>query len=248
MSTTSNFFIEVRKGDKWHLLYALYPFEPRKAYKVIDGRIETIDAKPYTTCENGIGYDRFIKLWKQGSVRDLFNNMMINSPIAKRGLPDDISEDVKSWFDEKLAEVEEEKRKYKEKYGEERSWSGKWWYNESYATVSELWKAYDGMYNNWKERTLRLVDDKWKNSVIIKRLDAIDEKLDATLGKEVEKKESEEVTDYCSYEEDIEYAFGDDLYDVMNLYAFIMTVEQLAESLNTNWYNDSDIRIITYTD
>jgi hypothetical protein len=246
MSTTSNFFIEVRKDDKWHLLYALYPFEPRKIERVIDGKIETIDAKPYTTCENNVGYDRFIKFWKQGSVRDLFNNMMINSPVAKRGLPKDISEEVRTWFDEKLAEVEEEKNRYKEKYGEERPWSGKWWYSESYATLPELWKVFDKMYEEWKARTLRLVDDKWKNSVIVQRLDAIDVKIDKALGGEVKENETHEEG---YYEEDIEYAFGDDLFDVMNVYAFIQTVRQFVESLtSSHWYNDENIRIVTYSD
>lgn len=246
MSTTSNFFIEVRKDDKWQLLYALYPYEPRKVEIVKDGKIETVVSEPYMKDINNVELDCFTKFWQQGSVRDLFNNMMINTHLAKRGLPQDISDGAKAWFDKQLVEIEREKKEYKEKYGKEKTWGGKWWFNESYATLSELRKVFDKMYEDWKDRTLRLVDDKWKNSIIVQRLDALDAKIDKALGGEVKENESQEEG---YYEEDIEYAFGDDLFDVMNVYAFIQTIRQFVESLtSSHWYNDENIRIVTYSD
>lgn len=259
MSTTSCFFIEVQKKGKWELLYALYPFEDRETTVIVDGKVETTKAKPYVLDENHVGYDRFIKFWKQGSVRDLFNNMMINSPLAKRGLPTDVSDGVKAWFDEQYAIIDKENRDYKEKYGIEKTWGGKWWYNESYATVAELWEALNKSFEMWKKQLLRLFDKKFENCIVMDKLNDIDKKVNLLVKKhtlpslhdklpKTQEKEEDNDSECACYEEDIDYMFEDELYDVMNLYAFIQTVEQFAESLTGDFISDVNIRVVTYTD
>ena len=251
MSTTANFFIEVKnnKTGKWGLLTALYPYVPQKIERVVDGKLETIISKPYMSCEQG-DYDIFTKFWQQGSVRDLFNNMMINSSVAKRGLPSDISSGANAWFNEQQERIEKENQEYFEKYGEKRTWGGKWWFNESYATLDELWKVFDKMFDEWKARTRKVMNESWTNSKLVKKMDEVlyaVQHPDKPKQKKMVKTEVDE-DDINYYEEDVTYQLEEDVFDVFNIYAFIRTINTFVECLTGDWHSDSNIRIVTYSD
>ena len=252
MSTTANFFIEVRNGKsgKWELVTALYPYTPRKIERVVDGKLETIISKPDISFSDFNGdYDMFTKFWQQGSVRDMFNSMMVTTAVSKRGLPVDISDGAKAWFDEQQEKVEKENQEYFEKYGEKRTWGGKWWFNESYATLDELWKVFDKMFDEWKTRTRKVMNESWTNSKLVKKMDEVlyaVQHPDKPKPKKVKTEVDDDDTNY--YEEDVTYQLEEDVFDVFNIYAFIRTINTFVECLTGDWHSDTDIRVVTYSD
>lgn len=254
MGTYANFFIEVKdkESGKWRPLKGFYPFKQEKETIVKNDEVVERITKPDLTCADGTALSKMHKLWRQGTIRDLFSNGYFNgSNLNGRGFPDDISEEVKSYFDTKLKEVEEEKKAYFEKYGTEKTWGGKWWWGESFATLAELNSLFEERFEKWKKNVKDSYEKQYKNATLTKKADELfnlgNEILKAVGGKPHKDRKIKEKEEDVENAEYIEYLFEEDIWDIFNLYSFNRTVEDLCELLNN--YNDYDnIRVIVWMD
>lgn len=253
MSTYANFFIEVKKNGKWELLQGYYPFEEKEHTEYdFEGKPRKIRTVPDLVCTNGIKLSKAEYLWRQGHVRDIFSSSYFNSAgLASRGLPEDVSYGVRELFNERMKKIEAEKAQYFEKYGQEKTWGGKWWWGETYATLDEMRNVLEKEYDAWKQNLLKAIDDKFTDSVLLKKsneiYDLVNDVLNAVNGKKKGKKKAakpDEEYDYPS--ERIDELIGDEIFDLLALNSFIVTIESVCELLTGEY--DNEIRIIVWLD
>ena len=253
MSTYANFFIEVKKNGKWELLQGFYPFDEREQTVYdFEGKPTKIISTPDVICTNGLKLSKAKNLWRQGHVRDIFSCSYFNNHgLASRGMPDDMSEGVREFFNERMEKIEAEKKAYFEKYGQEKTWGGKWWWGETYATLDEMRSIFDKEYDVWKRNLLKAIDDKLNDSILLKKSDEIYNLVNEVLGivggkKKREKKitVSKEELDYPS--ERIDELIDDEVFDLMSLDSFISAIESICELLTDDSNNEA--RIIVWLD
>lgn len=252
MSSQANFFIEVRNTEtgKWEKLKAYYPFKKRtyKAYDDVNAQWYDKDTTPDLEAGER-GFTEMHKLWKQGSIRDLFSSrtMFIDNKFSDRGLPDDLSDDVRAWFDRELAEQQRKDKEHEEKYGSKPFGAGKWWWGESYATLSELEEHFDKIRENWEKNVRKELTNIKKVSDYNKIFSAINDVLKAVGGtpKKV-KDEGFTKEDLECAEEGLDYYLTEEIFDVFNLWAFICAIEDIVEAFSNGLVSSSDIRVIVY--
>ena len=246
MSTTTNFFIETKDKEtgKWKLLTAYIPFKPKsdQHYSYKEQQWIKEDARPDAVTIDGLELERYSGyLWQQGHVRDMFTHSLSQADFIDRGLPDDISEGAKEWFDNALAKEEEQNKEYFEVYGEKRFWGGKWWYSETYVTLQELEDEYDKQYKDWCERLKKAFKGKYLDSVLMKKMDEV---IATVKGTKPKRKKSED--EEC-YNEDITYMLEEEIYDLLQLWSFKNNIDTLVECLTGEYYTSSNIRVIAYS-
>ena len=251
MSTAANFFIEVKRHGKWELLEAFYPFEEREIseYNHKEEKWEKKLSTPDLVCNDGRKLSRAHKLWRQGTVRDLFSRSYFNhAGLNDRGFPEDMSEDAKAYFDAQNKKLEEEKKDYFERTGQEKTWCSKWWWGESYMTMGELEKVLDERIDEWRNDLRKAIDKKLKNSILVKKNDELYNMINNVLvsvgGKG--KKERSVKTDPDEVEdsdERIDYLLEEEIYDLMQLESFRATVDDIVEMLTDDF---ESIRLIVW--
>ena len=251
MSSQANFFIEVRNTEtgKWEKLKAYYPFK-KQTYKAYDSdNAQWYDKDTTPDLEAGDkAFTEIHKLWRQGSVRDMFSRSMLNeSNFYNRGLPSDLSDEVKAWFDRELAEQARKDKEYEEKYGSKPFGAGKWWWGESYATLSELEEHFDKIRENWEKNVRKELTNIKKVSDYNKIFSAINDVLKA-VGSTPKKVKDEGFTkeDLEGAEEALDFYLTEEIFDVFNLWAFIQSIQDIVESLSNDSVSNSDIRVIVY--
>ena len=255
MGTYANFFIEAKLSDgKWHLLRGYVPFEEKTVTTYdFEGKPVKSTSTPDLTCDNGVKLQETdISLCLQGYVRDLFSNTYFNeSGLNSRGFPDDMSVEAKSIFDKKLERIETEKKAYFEKYGVEKTWGGKWWWGESYATITELEDLLGTTITKWQNRVKKAVGKILNDSVLVKKNDElfnlVNKVLETVGGKKLKEKKIKipnENTD--NPEEHLDYLLEDEFYDILSLNSLISSVRDICDIVTDVSYKE--IRVIVWLD
>lgn len=202
-----------------------YSFLPKN--KVIDNEDPYYKPK-YITAKDADGNEIFLKenlLWVNngGHVRDDYiSGSGLNgcSPLSKRGLPDDISEEVKNDI--------------KSDYS----------YDETWATLAEWEAAYDAAILDFRLKVEKYYAKENKDE-INRKLDIILKRLkdpDYTP-KKMRKKATED--DYYDYEDTIEYLFEEEIWRLFNIRMEIDRTEFIIEEFS-DWYSPEKARIIYY--
>ena len=163
MGTYANFLIEAKLPDgEWHLLTGYVPFKEETVTTYdFEGKPIKSNSVPDFWNEKGVQLKKAdISLCLQGYVRDLFSNTYFNnSNLNSRGFPADMSEGAKSIFDKKLKKIEADNKAYFEKYGVEKTWGGKWWWGESYATIDELEELLNKNIKKWQADIKKAIEE-----------------------------------------------------------------------------------------
>ena len=253
MGTYANFFIEAKINGKWELVKGYHQFQQKECTKFdFEGVPHKYFSEPDLKCTDGASLTKCESLWRQGYIRDIFSNSYYNEGnLANRGFPKDMSAEIKEIFDEKYKRIEDEKAEYFGKYGVEKTWGGKWWWGETYATLDELRGLFDKKYEEWKREINESINAKLTDSILVKKNDELFNLLNdvfvAVGGKKKKEKKikvSKEDTDYPS--ERIDYLLEDELFDLMSLNSFIGNIEAICELLSYD--ESSDIRVIVWLD
>lgn len=244
MSVTTDFFIEFKdkESGKWKLLTAYFPFKKSttQLYSNIEEKWVTEETKPDAITTDGLELQCYDGgLWQQGHVRDMFTHSLSQADFADRGIPDDISEGAKKWFDEALAKQEQMDKDYFEKHGEKRTWGGKWWYSETHVTLQELNREFDKQYNDWCNNLKNDFQEKYLDSELMKKMDEV---IATVKGTKIKKKKNED-----DNFDNTEYLLGDEFFDLLQLWSFIGKISTLVECFSNDYYSDDEIRVIAYS-
>lgn len=255
MGTYANFLIEAKLSDgEWHLLRGYVPFEEKIVTTYdFEGKPVKSNSTPDLTCDNGVKLQEAdISLCLQGYVRDLFSNTYFNeSGLNSRGFPDDMSVEAKSIFGKKLERIEAEKKAYFEKYGVEKTWVGKWWWGESYATIGELEELLNKNIKKWQADIKKVIEEILADSVLVKKNDElfnlVNKVLEAVGGKKVKEKRIKipnENTD--DPQERLDYLIEDEFYDILSLNSLVSSVRDICDIITDVSYKE--IRVIVWLD
>ena len=243
MSTTAYFLIEYKDKaeQKWKRLKAYFPFKEEKWTHEYCGEIVEEKTTPKLLLNDGNGLSCFEELSYQGRIRDIFTVGYYDTGFKDRGLPSDISEDSKFFFDNWSAKIAAENEEYFKKYGVKRSWyfNNKCWWGESYATLDELNGFFETEMNSFRSSLEEAMKKKYFDTVMMQKMNEV---LATIKGTKVRKKKNEEL--YA--DEEIEYLFEEKIYDIMHLNSFIATVSTLVGRFTNEYYNEKDIRVICY--
>lgn len=253
MGTYANFLIEVKdtSDSKWRLLDGYYPFlQKEESYYENEQWVKKV-SEPDLVCTSGEKLTKANRLWRQGSIRDIFSDSYFNDThLNHRGLPVDISEGAKAIFDEKMAKIEKEQQEYREKYGMEKPFGGKWWWGESYATMAELEKLFESELEKWKANLKKQIEKKFKDEILYKKSDEIFNLLNDVLvkvggDKKKEKKVKIDKDEIGAADETIDYLLEEDIWDIFNIHSFVQTVNEICDLLTNDYY---EARVIVWLD
>lgn len=253
MSSYANFFIEVKNKEngKWELLKGYYPFVQKEYTDYeLDMPVKKL-SEPDLICADGSGLTKMGRLWRQGTVRDLFSRSYFNdTELADRGFPADMSEDAKAYFDAKLKKIEDENEAYFAKYGQKKTWGGKWWWGESYVTLSELEGIFDKKLEKWKNDLKKYYSKKLTNSILVKKNDElynlVNKVLETVGGKPKKERkvvtDKEEIDDVEGY---IDYLLDEEIWDLFQIHSFFTSVNDITEILTND---GASVRLIVWCD
>lgn len=255
MGTYANFLIEAKLPDgEWHLLTGYVPFKEETVTTYdFEGKPIKSNSVPDFWNEKGVQLKKAdISLCLQGYVRDLFSNTYFNnSNLNSRGFPADMSEGAKSIFDKKLKKIEADNKAYFEKYGVEKTWGGKWWWGESYATIDELEELLNKNIKKWQADIKKAIEEILVDSVLVKKNDElfnlVNKVLEAVGGKKAKEKRIKipnENTD--DPQERLEYLIEDKFYDILSLNSLVSSVRDICDIVTDVSYKE--IRVIVWLD
>jgi hypothetical protein len=247
MSSYLSVFIEYKKNNKWNLLKLYGPHIKRITKYNENGKWVEEEESPDLVSQDGIKLDLHDHIWYQGIVRDFFNSGSFESEenICDRGLPKDISEELTTKF-----------QAMKDDYTS--SNEHKWWYSETYCTLSELNSAVENRLTKFKEDLSKYTNLLYNNKTN-QKLDKILNLLESDGRDKNDSKDKSKSptivedegntldttndTDY--YEEQINYLWNEDFFDILCLRFFVSRIYAYVEDF-AEVYNENDVRIITY--
>ncbi len=247
MSSYLSVFIEYKKNNKWNLLKLYGPHIKRITKYNENGKWVEEEDSPDLISQDGIKLDLHDHIWYQGIVRDFFNSGSFESEesICNRGLPNDISEELANKFQTMKDECTSP-NEYK------------WWYSESYCTLAELNSAVENRLTKFKE-DLSKYTNLFYNNKTNQKLDKIlnllepddrcknnDKDKDKASTAVKDDDNNIDVTDDANYyEEQINYLWNEDFFDILCLRFFVSRIYAYAEDF-AEVYHENDVRIITY--
>ena len=244
MSSYLTVHIEYKRDGKWNLLKMYGPHINRvTTRRYSDGTTEEIEEEPTGgILPDGTKLDVHDNSWHQGIIRDLFCSRTFESEesLCDRGLPTDMSDELSAKF----------KEMEKEATSDDDGINRKWWYSESYCTLAELSAAVEKRLDKFKE-DLSKYNDLLYNNKTNSKLDEILCLLDPSI-----KTKNSSTDDYdkeddeyyeTDYEEQIDYLWDEEFYDILWLKNFCSNIYSYAEEF-AEIYNDNDIRIVVYID
>lgn len=221
--------IEYKKDAKWHLLKIYGPHQKRTSTVNVDGKWVTKEVKPDVITEDGVELDCTTSEWHQGVIRDLFMDSynMEENPYARRGLPKDLSDELNAEYTEMNAKAEENAKG---------GYSGKYWYAESYCTLSELNHMAASKIEAFKTNVEKTTDLTFHDT-INKKLDAV---LDLLKNRPIITRNED-----SEYVDSLAYLWNEEFYDILNLSAYINHIMDLVNTF-TGIYNTEDMRIVVH--
>lgn len=251
MGTYLNYHIEYREknGEKWQLVSMMVPKEKHSFPEHTQRK--TVDGAEYCISnEDSI----------QGHVRDLFFvNGWYGAKFTGRGLPSDISDELKDYLNDRAMEAFEEQKKSMDpemKYeidngvlkhvkrtepiSFEKDYQD-YTYDKTWVTLSEL-SAFQK--EQLKEASDRLKETKDKDlfEKISDRLDSIEAFIKGGKPSETEREEPDgEEEAYWEIEE-----LEDEVDDAVSLGEWIRGINEIVDFYTGGWHDYEDIRLVCY--
>lgn len=224
MGTYANFLIEYKDDAGWHQVKGYRPFrEWRYTEWTEDGTPVEKVSVPDNELKTGEKVDMTGPVSCQGHVRDVFSRSMFDGRFEDRGLPDDVSDEVRR----KISEA------------------GEHW-GETYADVSEIsdlvkeklgkfFTGYDGK-----------MTDKFLNMVLARQIKAISDDLfgKKVLNGTVGDPDAGDGSGYA--DDDLDYMREEEIWDILELWGFHESVKSIVEFMGI--YGDVPLRVICWLD
>ena len=231
MSTATTFYIEFKKSkdQRWHLLEAFVPEDFRDR----DPEDEDDGENTVTTTQSAI-LRRMKYLWRQGTVRDLFDGH--DAPFCDRGFPSDLSPGLCAIFDKT-------KKKIDELSSSDSLIHRDWRWGKSWCSLEELTSFLESRLEKCKAAIL----SEHTKQISFGTSEKLDEVLAILKGEKYDKNSSEDGDGepYDDIDEMLNYFMEDELDEIIRLKEFAAGIALLVEFLTDDWGHE--IRLVFYT-
>ena len=214
-------WVPLDKVEKKWVPIKWYSFLPKN--RVIDNEDPYYKPK-YIVAKDENGDEIYLKeniLWANngGFVRDdyISSRSWNQSAVAGRGLPSDISDEVKNDIDSDYA------------------------YDKTWVTLAEWETIYEEAEKEFRRKVEKYFEGE-KNDEINRKLEHIIKLIKNPNAKAPRKKEK---GNYYDYEDSLDYLFEEDIWKLFNIQAEIEKTEFILQEFE-DWFSHEDVRIIYY--